>query len=99
MNNQHLVYKKKLHSDYRKTVYIYDQAVAKEAMNPYIKNLFMRLRQIEQALTRLEQGEYGFCLQCHKFIQEKRLKMLPHAALCIECQSKKEEGKKYGVPL
>jgi len=48
------------------------------------------LSQIDQALQRMEQGEYGLCRACGKAIAPARLKAIPHAALCIDCADKQE---------
>ena len=44
------------------------------------------LRQVEQALRRMEAGEYGICDRCRDEIDFARLKAVPHAALCMSCQ-------------
>ncbi len=46
------------------------------------------LQLIEQALQRIESGEYGACTECGEAIKHARLKALPYAALCIECAGK-----------
>ena len=43
------------------------------------------IRDVRQALLRLERGEYGTCASCGGEIGLPRLKALPTAALCIEC--------------
>ena len=43
-----------------------------------------------QALVRLEQGSYGVCSDCGEKIHEARLKAVPEAAMCFECQSARE---------
>ncbi|MBN1526720.1 MAG: TraR/DksA C4-type zinc finger protein [Candidatus Omnitrophica bacterium] len=45
---------------------------------------------IDEALKRVEDGTYGSCQQCSKPIAKKRLMVVPHAELCIECQKKNE---------
>ena len=45
----------------------------------------MRL-QLDAALQRLEEGGYGLCEDCQKPISEERLKALPFARRCIDCQ-------------
>ena len=40
---------------------------------------------IRAALKRLEDGSYGVCTSCGEDIAPKRLEVLPHAALCINC--------------
>jgi DnaK suppressor protein len=45
-----------------------------------------QLRLIEEALDRLESGDYGVCLACEEPIAEKRLRALPWARYCVHCQ-------------
>ena len=47
---------------------------------------------IDEALKRIEDKSFGKCLGCRKSIKKKRLKALPYAQYCIECQSKEEKG-------
>ena len=49
-----------------------------------------RLRDIEDALTRIKEGSYGVCEGCEKDIPKKRLEVYPSARYCVECQSKLE---------
>lgn len=49
---------------------------------------YMRLRQIQEALDRLQSGGYGICLSCEERIPTKRLYALPWAKYCIDCQEK-----------
>jgi DnaK suppressor protein len=46
------------------------------------------LRQIRQALGRIEAGIYGVCLHCEEDISLKRMTAVPWAAFCIGCQEK-----------
>lgn len=46
---------------------------------------------IEEALDRLEEGDYGDCEECGDLIGARRLEVRPAAALCIECQEELEE--------
>lgn len=43
------------------------------------------LNQVNEALARLEAGEYGLCESCCGLIGEARLEALPYARLCIDC--------------
>ena len=43
------------------------------------------LRQIDEALQRLDQGNYGLCEVCGEPIAEKRLEVMPNATRCINC--------------
>ncbi len=44
-----------------------------------------RMRLVEQALKRIAEGSYGYCLRCEEEISEARLNVRPEAPLCIEC--------------
>lgn len=50
----------------------------------------IELHKIVLALKRIDQDEYGYCLECDKEIAEPRLKLDPATSLCISCASKKE---------
>lgn len=49
-----------------------------------------RLKLIDSALARIEQGRYGLCAKCGKKIPQARLEAIPYALLCIECKSADE---------
>lgn len=46
--------------------------------------------QVDQALQRLDDGTYGQCTNCGQQIAPGRLKAMPQASLCIECQERME---------
>jgi len=48
------------------------------------------LAKIDQAIARLEDGTYGLCQECDGEIQAARLKAVPFAPLCRECQEETE---------
>src|SRR5437764_719439 len=48
------------------------------------------LNKINDALVRLEQGDYGNCFDCGEEIAEKRLRALPFAVRCKECEEARE---------
>ena len=45
------------------------------------------LRDIEQAMKRIEKGSYGICESCNEEISMRRLRILPYATRCIGCES------------
>jgi RNA polymerase-binding protein DksA len=49
-----------------------------------------RLKLIDSALTRIQQGKYGLCMKCGKRIPQDRLEAIPYALLCIECKTVEE---------
>ena len=48
------------------------------------------LKQITVALKRLDDGDFGLCLNCDEPINPKRLEFDPTATLCIDCASEAE---------
>jgi DnaK suppressor protein len=48
------------------------------------------LKRTELSLRRIDEGEYGDCLQCGEPIAYARLQAQPFANLCIDCQSARE---------
>jgi DnaK suppressor protein len=48
------------------------------------------LNKINDALARLEQGDYGYCFECGEEIAEKRLRALPFAVRCKDCEEARE---------
>ena len=48
------------------------------------------LRKINSALTRIEEGSYGFCEETGEEIGLKRLEARPVATLCLEAQERRE---------
>jgi DnaK suppressor protein len=50
------------------------------------------LNKINDALVRLEQGNYGNCFDCGEEIAEKRLRALPFAVRCKDCEEARENA-------
>ena len=51
---------------------------------------FQRLKSIQEALKRMDRGEFGSCVRCSEDINEKRLLAVPWATMCIQCQEEAE---------
>jgi DnaK suppressor protein len=49
------------------------------------------LRRIDEALVRLDAGEYGICFECAGEITERRLRALPFAVRCQSCEQAREQ--------
>ena len=49
-----------------------------------------RVANLEQAMSRLEQGTYGVCEQCSGPIHPDRMAVLPDVRLCIRCARDRE---------
>ena len=48
------------------------------------------IEMIKQAITRIDNGQYGNCQVCDEPISKDRLKALPYSNMCIKCASKAE---------
>ncbi len=77
------------------------QDIGDEAANIYNKQLLlslnenerMMLREVDEALDRIENGTYGICEECGGPIGLKRLMVKPVAKYCVPCKTKLEKGK------
>ena len=55
------------------------------------------IRKIDEALKRIEDGSYGYCLETGEEIGIKRLEARPVATLCVEAQERRERRERqYG---
>ncbi len=52
------------------------------------------LKKIDEALDRLDKGQFGFCDDCGEEIAIGRLKARPVATLCISCKEDQEKEEK-----
>ena len=50
------------------------------------------LVRIDEALRRVDDGTYGICVECEQDIPAARLKALPFAVRCVECQARAEDA-------
>jgi DnaK suppressor protein len=51
-----------------------------------------RLYALDDAIKRIDEGTYGRCDMCGGYISRQRLKAMPQAQYCIECQEKEEKS-------
>ena len=59
-----------------------------------IESNSLSLRDVDDALKRIEAKNYGLCEDCEQLIPSARLGVLPHARFCIDCKQREEDGKK-----
>src|SRR5688572_24934878 len=52
--------------------------------------LVERVNRIAAALERLDQGEYGTCVECSEQIAPARLRVMPEVTTCVRCQDRLE---------
>lgn len=48
-----------------------------------------RIERLQNALRRIESGNYGMCVRCGEEIPRGRLEIVPEALICIPCSEKK----------
>jgi DnaK suppressor protein len=59
----------------------------------YIMNqLTQKLKDIDAALQKVIDKEYGFCEDCNSQIKKGRLKVIPYARCCKSCAEKREKS-------
>jgi RNA polymerase-binding protein DksA len=62
----------------------------RELLYNLYENDSARLKSIQKAIKAMDSDQYGECVQCEAEINEKRLRAVPWATLCIGCQEKNE---------
>ncbi|MEO8042485.1 MAG: TraR/DksA family transcriptional regulator, partial [Acidobacteriota bacterium] len=65
---------------------------SKNVMLAVSENESKQLALVDEALLRVEDEEYGFCQNCEKSINQKRLAAIPWARYCLDCQELVEKG-------
>ncbi len=53
-----------------------------------------KIYDIDAALERIEQGEYGICMECGEEIAARRMEVRPFSRYCIECKTNIENSRK-----
>lgn len=78
----------------------YSQHSADEGTDDFVKNVNLEvsnkeiglLRQIDRALEKIEEGNYGICDISGEEIPLKRLEAIPYATMTVKAQEKFEKG-------
>ena len=65
---------------------------SKNVMLAVSENESRQLALIDEAIQRVEEKDYGDCQNCGKAVNPKRLKAIPWARYCLECQELVEQG-------
>ncbi len=55
----------------------------------FIDSARERLGHVDEAIARMETGEYGICVDCGKEIPTARLEARPASIRCVDCAAKK----------
>ena len=78
--------------------------IADDALQSYDRQMMMefgekdltKLRLVEEAIEKLDDGQYGVCSNCEELIPEGRLIVIPFASHCVDCLEK-IESKNSGI--
>src|SRR5215472_18060776 len=76
------------------------QDIADKAVSSYTREFLYSLNdserdtlvKIDQALARIDEGTFGYCLNCGVLMNEKRLTAIPWSRHCVNCQELAEKG-------
>jgi DnaK suppressor protein len=76
------------------------QDLADKASSSYTKEFLYSLsnteksilEEVQNAIERMDDGEYGTCMECGEKISRKRLDAVPWARFCVPCQERVEQG-------
>lgn len=71
------------------------KSLDKEILFELSGNAHKTLDQIEAALRKIDKGIYGVCEYCRQPIPKKRIKALPFARYCINCQHSTESSHQH----
>ncbi|NQU99555.1 MAG: TraR/DksA C4-type zinc finger protein [Parcubacteria group bacterium] len=80
---------------------VFDQSAEASEVTEYDKRLSLeanfevKLKEVNEALTRIESGDYGKCSKCGMEISDERLKADPAASTCIKCADSDKRGTYY----
>ncbi len=61
------------------------QAVERIAQVSAAKSLDAKLRDVERAIAKIDEGSYGTCDRCGEAIAPERLEAIPWAVRCVRC--------------
>src|SRR3990167_10709519 len=62
------------------------EQVGHDTIEAEIKDMQKRVGEIDNALKKINKNQYGYCERCKKPILEARLKLIPEASFCIDCE-------------
>jgi DnaK suppressor protein len=76
------------------------QDIGDESVTIYNRHLLMSLNEnervklieVDEALDRIENGNFGVCEECEEPIALKRLELIPNARYCVRCKEELEKA-------
>ncbi len=68
------------------TVELAAQSIEQDVATWKVNLRFETLREVDEALVRMEKGDFGTCESCGETIASNRLRAIPWARFCVGCQ-------------
>ncbi|WP_165491687.1 TraR/DksA family transcriptional regulator [Egibacter rhizosphaerae] len=68
------------------------EAVERERLRSLADRARADLRAIDEALERIDEGNYGTCVDCGDAIAPARLQARPEALTCVSCQQRRRQA-------
>ena len=62
------------------------EQVGHDTIEAEIKDIQKRVGDIDNALKKINKNQYGYCERCKKPVPQARLKLIPEASFCIDCE-------------
>ncbi len=62
-----------------------------DRVSALVNELKIQASEVEAALSKIQDGTYGFCVECGMMIDTDRLAIHPTATMCLSCESKKKK--------
>ena len=78
-------------NDGRDMVDLCDVGIEEEMSFALLQMRTTMLARVDAALARMESGTYGACFECGESISLNRLRALPFAVRCRDCEARREE--------
>ena len=68
------------------------QSYRRQLMMEFGEQEWKKFRLVEEAIQKIDDGQYGICMECKETIPESRLAAIPFVAHCIGCLEAIEKG-------
>ncbi len=62
------------------------EQVGHDTIEAQVNDLQKRVEEIDNALKKINKSQYGYCERCKKSVPQARLKLIPEASFCIDCE-------------
>ena len=62
------------------------EQVGHDTIEAQVNDMQKRVGEIDNALKKINKNQYGYCERCKKPVPQARLKLIPEASFCIDCE-------------